>query len=161
MKQFTLDLARDSQRPIIKLKDWNNFRALLDTGASIPLWTTSESVLKNLDGKLKKQGVPFSGFGGTATGNLYQVTLEVGDLIFPNMHIVACSALKNVPYQLILSATMFNDLIYEIDDKNHKLNVTIPDGESNVRNLVISDNNGKLHVLCTGAEQELTKSDCF
>ena len=35
-----------------------------------------------------------------------------------------------VPFNMILSATMFQNLIYEIDDKNHKLNVTIPDEES-------------------------------
>lgn len=48
---------------------------------------------------------------------------------------------------MILSATMFRNLMYEIDDKNHKLNVTIPDGESEIRNLIIRDSNGKLHVL--------------
>lgn len=46
-----------------------------------------------LGGKLIKKNVPFTGFGGTAFGNLYQVTLEIGDLIFPNMHIVANSEL--------------------------------------------------------------------
>lgn len=38
--------------------------------------------------------------------------------------------------------------MYEIDDKNHKLNVTIPDDESTIRNLKIEDSNGKLHILC-------------
>lgn len=43
---------------------------------------------------------------------------------------------------------MFHNLIYEIDSKNHKLNVTIPNNESTIRNLVIKDSDGRLHVLC-------------
>ena len=97
-----------------------------------------------------KEKVPFIGFGGIVYGNLYQVTIEVGDLIFPNMHIVANNEL-DTSYNLILSATMFQNLIYEIDDKNHKFNVTIPDNESNVRNLRIEDSNGRLHILCHSA----------
>jgi len=39
---------------------------------------------------------------------------------------------------------MFSGLIYEMDDKNHKLNVTIPDDESMVRNLVVRDWNKEI-----------------
>lgn len=46
---------------------------------------------------------------------------------------------------------MFHGLIYEIDDRNHKLNITIPDDENTVRNLKIEDANGRLHVLCTSS----------
>lgn len=48
-----------------------------------------------------------------------------------------------------LSATMFNGLIYEINTKTHKLNVTVSNGESNIRNLRIEDASGHLHVLCS------------
>lgn len=40
-----------------------------------------------------------------------------------------------------------------IDDKNHKLNITLPQGESNVRNLKIEDKNGHLHVLCHSMDE--------
>lgn len=60
--------------------------------------------------------------------------------------------MKDTSFQLILSATMFQNLIYEIDDKNHKLNVNIPDDENIVRNLRIIDSNGRLHVLCNAEE---------
>lgn len=69
------------------------------------------------------------------------------DLIFPNMHIVANSEL-NTSYNLILSATMFEGLSYEIDTKMHRLNVSVPDEEALVRNLRIDDSNGSLHILC-------------
>jgi len=49
---------------------------------------------------------------------------------------------------MILSATMFSGLIYEIDDCHHKLNVSVPDKESHVRKLKIEDSNGKLHIFC-------------
>ena len=146
MKQFTLRLDATQQRPVVLLK--NTLTALLDTGAYIPIWTDDEDILVlALGGKLIKKNVPFTGFGGTTYGNLYQITLEIGDLIFPNMHIVANSEL-NTSYNLILSATMFDGLVYEIDTKTHRLNVSVPDEESLVRNLRVIDSNGSIHILC-------------
>lgn len=150
MKQFTLNLDKKQQRPVVLL---NNLSALLDTGAYIPVWTDAEEILvSGLGATLVKKDVPFTGFGGIAYGNLYQVTIKVGDLIFPNMHIVANSELNN-SYNLILSATMFDGLVYEINTKTHKLNITVPNDESNIRNLRIEDANGHLHVLCSSDEE--------
>ena len=149
MKQFTLNINDGYQRPIIELKTWHNLDALLDTGAFFPVWTMDESILKELGGKCIRKDVIFGGFGGETKGNLYELpSILIGDLIFPNTHIVACKDLKILPFQLILSATMFHNLIYEIDNKNHKLNVTVPDGESTIRNLRIEDSNGRLYILC-------------
>lgn len=146
MKQFTIRLDKNQQRPVVILK--YALTALVDTGAFIPVWTDDEEILVNvLDAELVKEKVPFIGFGGIAYVNLYQVTLEVGNLIFPNMHIVANNEL-DTSYNLILSATMFQNLIYEIDDKNHKFNVTVPDNESNMKDFRIEDSNGGLHILC-------------
>lgn len=156
MKQFTLNLAKDTSRPIVMLKNWNNFRALLDTGAYFPIWTADESILKDLGGNCIRKGVLFGGFGGETKGNLYVLpSLLVGDLIFSNIHMIACNDLRDIPFQLILSATMFQNLIYEIDDKNHKLNINIPDDESHIRNLVIKDRNGRLHVFCTSNNKDV------
>lgn len=148
MKQFTLNMNNRYQRPIIELKSWHNLEALLDTGAFFPVWIMDEDILKILGGKCIRKQVLFGGFGGETKGNLYELqSMVIGDLIFPNTHIIACKDLKNVPFQLVLSATMFNGLIYEIDSKNYKLNITIPDDESTVRNLRIKDSDGKLHIL--------------
>lgn len=150
MRQFTLNLDKKSQRPTVVL---DGVLAMLDTGASFPVWVDDEDILVSLlDGKLVKRDVKFGGFGGMTTGNLYQLNnFILGDLIFPNMYIVSCTDL-NVPFNMILSATMFSNLIYEIDDRNKKFNVTIPDSESVVRRLVIEDTSGKLHVLCNSEE---------
>lgn len=152
MKQFVLNLIKNNSRPVVELKNYNNLRALLDTGADFPIWVASEETLvQELGAKLVMSGAGFSGFGGKTTGNVYQLPmLCVGDLTFPYMHIMACKDLGHIPFQLILSASMFHDLIYEIDDKSHKLNIKVPDGESEIRNLKIIDKNGKVHVLCTG-----------
>jgi len=148
MKQFTLDLDKDMQRPIVYLSNYPTLTALLDTGAYFPIWTSKESTLtKYLGAELVKKDVCFGGFGGSAKGNLYKMHFTIGELIFPNMYIIACMELK-VPFHMILSATMFQNLIYEIDDKNHKLNISVPDNEQMVRNLKIVDSNGNLHVLC-------------
>ncbi|MBR1742580.1 MAG: hypothetical protein IJ733_12090 [Lachnospiraceae bacterium] len=54
--------------------------------------------------------------------------------------------------KLCPSATLFRNLIYEIDDFNHRFNVTIPDTQSTVRNLAIWDEKGNLHVACTSGD---------
>jgi len=149
MKQFTLQLDKCYQRPIIELKTWYNFEALLDTGAFFPIWTANENILWKIGGTLEKENVSFKGFGGETKGNLYKLQIfTIGNLIFPNMSIIACSDLEKVPFQLILSATMFDNLLYEIDSKNHKLNISVPDDESVIRNLRIKDIDGGLHVFC-------------
>lgn len=146
MKQLLLHLDNNYQRPVIKLE--NGLTALLDTGAYIPVWTASEKILQQkLGGCFIQSNVPLSGFGGRTYGNLYQVTLKIGELIYPNMHIVTNNEL-DVEFSFILSATMFNGLIYEIDTIHNTLNINIPDNESIVRNLRIKNRNGKWYVLC-------------
>lgn len=151
MRQMTLKLDSTQQRPVVLVGD--NMTALLDTGAYIPVWTDDESILvEKLGAVLVAENVSFTGFGGQASGNLYKVTLQVGDLIYPNMVIIANNDLA-VPFNMILSATMFQNLIYEIDDRNHKLNVTVSEEESMVRNLRIVSSDGKIHVLCSSGEE--------
>ena len=149
MKQMTLQLDSRQQRPVVRLK--NGLRALLDTGAYIPVWTDDEDILvENLGASIITKDVSFSGFGGEARGNLYKVSLNVGELYYPNMTIIVNQDL-DTPFNLILSATMFQNLIYEVDDKNHRMNIMIPDEESMVRNLRIEDSGGQIHILCNSA----------
>ena len=48
--------------------------------------------------------------------------------------------------------TVYQYFRYEIDDDNHKLNVTIPDSQSCVRNITIWDEDGHLQVLSTSGD---------
>lgn len=152
MQQFVMKTVRSFQRPVVFLKDWNNVTALLDTGALFPVWVWAESHLVSMGATLVKKNVTFGGFGGMATGSLYGIKyVKIGDLIFTNMSIVACNSFGNVPFQMILSATMFEGLIYEINTKTHKLTVTIPDTENVVRSLKVRDTDGVLHICCGSA----------
>ena len=50
---------------------------------------------------------------------------------------------------MILSATMFSGLIYEVDTVNNVLNINVPDSESFIRNLTFDNGKGGRIVLCT------------
>ena len=154
MLQFTIKLYSDFHRPIFDIHN-NKIVALLDTGAVYPVWTGSEeSLIKTLKAKSLNATTSVSGFGGNSIGKIYIVPLlQIGKLYFPNMHIVVCNSIGNASFSLILSATMFKGLIYEIDTVNNCFNVTIPDKESNIRNYKILDSNGNIHILCQSAEQ--------
>lgn len=152
MKQFTVSLDESLQRPVMRLADWYGFDAMLDTGAIFPIWIDSEELLKATGATLVMKEAEFGGIGGRATGNVYQLPyFKIGELIFPNMHII-CYPMEKKNCHLLLSSTMFYGLRCEIDFENHKLNVTIPDKQPQVRTLRIEDQNGHLHVFCQEAE---------
>ena len=124
----------------------------LTQGRYIPVWTDDEDILlSELGAVLVRKDVPLSGFGGSTFGNLYKVNLNISGILYPNMHIIANNEI-NATFNLILSATMFAGLIYQIDTVNHMLNIEIPDWESNVRNLRVVDEDGKIFVLCSAVE---------
>ena len=151
MIEFTLDLYKNIQRPVIFLEEWHKFDAMLDTGALFPVWVEAENALARIGGECITRDVKFGGFGGEAVGNLYKLPyLKIGKIIFTNLPIIACKV--EAPCHMILSASMFSGLRYEIDDENHKLNVIVPDSQSHVRNLKIWDENGHLQVLCTSGQ---------
>lgn len=79
------------------------------------------------------------------------VNIDIGGILYPNMHVIANNEI-NATFNLILSATMFEGLIYQIDTVNHVLNIEVPDWESNVRNLRVVDEEGKFFVLCDAAD---------
>ena len=146
MKQITLELMENRVRPIVKMDSVLKFEALLDTGAAIPIWTHDENFLQAIGGIKIRNNAAFKGFGGAVTGSLYHLpTLTVGDLIFPHLPVIVHKMQE--PFFMVLSATMFSRLIYEIDDCHHKLNITVPDGESITRNIVDRDEGGRLKIV--------------
>lgn len=151
--QLTLQLDATSRRPVVKLDWFNGCRALLDTGALFPVWTSDGKLLQQLGAKLEKKEVTFGGFGGKAKGSLYRVDFRLGELVFKDMPIVATD-MKDLNCHLILSATMFDKMIYEIDAVNHKLNIDTRDNQP-VRLLKISDDNGKISVYLAGTYENV------
>jgi hypothetical protein len=140
-----LQLDKNDQRPVVYTEQFYGCTALLDTGALFPVWTASEEALKELGGKLIKNDVSFSGFGGLVDAKLYELTVSLGKIIFPNMHLIY-SEDDNIPGYLLLSATMFKGMHYTIDTENHIFKI---DTRSNqvAYNLKIEDRNGRLYVL--------------
>ena len=151
MIQCTLELKPEFHRPVIRIPEFYNFDALLDTGSMLPVWCASESSLIRLGGEKILDYAPFGGFGGETHGKLYSIPLfQMGKLMYPHMNIIVHDNFFSIA-PLILPATMFNNLIYEINNKTHRLNITVPDDESISRNLTIKDEGGHLRVFCTSA----------
>lgn len=153
MREFQLKLVEDNQRPIINLPK-TNLSAMLDTGSVFPVWIADEKFLTSyMQAELIKDNVSFGGFGGEAVGNLYRLPLlKIGELEYPGLYIIAHRI--NLPFHMIVSATMLSKLHYEIDDENHILTVRIPENQSNIRKLTIYDSKGKLHVLCADGAKD-------
>ena len=150
MTQMTLELNPAFQRPVINLANFYEIDAMIDTGAVYPVWMTGEERIKRIGAVKIRDSVPFGGLGGMTKGALYEIpAFQLGNLIYPNMGILVTRS--EFPVPVLLPATMFNDLIYEINNKTHRLNITVPDGESHIRNLTIKDENGHLHVFCSSA----------
>ena len=152
MKQFALPLRKDTQRPVVYLKEYFNLYAMLDTGSIFPVWVGEEKQLLDIGAIFIKANIPFGGFGGIATGNVYRLSqFRLGELVFPSLPIIASKS--DLPCQMLISATMFRRLVYEVDDCNHKFHVTIPNHESCERIFKIEDKNGKLHILCMNGKE--------
>ena len=64
MKQFTLGLYDNIQRPVVFLENWHKYDAMLDTDALFPVWIAEEETLEKLGAMCVENDVPFGGFGG-------------------------------------------------------------------------------------------------
>lgn len=152
--QVTLKLDASARRPVVKLDWFNGCRALVDTGALFPVWTASEKILSHkLGAKLEKSDISFSGFGGNVSGTLYRVNFKLSHLLFLDMPIIATN-MDSLNCHLILPATMFDKMIYEIDTINHALNIDTKDNQL-VRILRLSDDNGKISVYLAGTYERV------
>ncbi|MBO6305252.1 MAG: hypothetical protein J6M62_09290 [Selenomonadaceae bacterium] len=151
MQILSFELLKNTNRPILTLPTFHNTRALIDTGAVFPVWCGEEELLKEYGAEKILDSVPFGGFGGMTTGALYRLSIfNLGGLIFPHMNIIVHEGFS-LTSPLILPATIFRNLIFEIDNKRHTLKITIPDDESNIRNFIIREENGHLRVFVSNA----------
>lgn len=151
MQHIIFKLLTELNRPIAIVTTFYDVPALIDTGSVFPVWCGEEDVLVKYGAEKILDSVPFGGFGGMTTGKLYNIPVfNFGGLIFPNMNIIVHEGFS-IASPLILPATIFRNLIFEIDNKRHTLKITIPDDESNVRNFIIREENGHLRVFVTSA----------
>lgn len=140
--RITIPLDKFARRPIATLNWFHDCRALIDTGALFPVWTKNEMLLVKLGAKLERKCVTFSGFGGKTMGSLYRVNFIPGSLQYVDMPIVA-KPMNELNCHMILSATMFENMIYSIDTINKYFSIDTTDNQL-VRILKISDEYGTL-----------------
>lgn len=155
-KEIYLSLDQFADRPIFDLPEHTGLTVLLDTGARFPVWTASVKILVALGAKLVKKDVEYSGVGGAAKGDIYRIpSLVIGTqtnaLIFPHLPVITSKDFNDAPFGLILSNTMFRHLEFTVNDKLHSLVIRVPDDETDVRNAVVTLDDG-FQVLFTGAD---------
>lgn len=125
MRQFSIKLWEDYQRPIINLYD---HPALIDTGASIPMLSTNKFALHNkFRAKLLRADTEISGIGGAAHGDIYALPdFFIGEMHFTRLEIFV-PRFQSLQYPFLLSATLFYGTSYEIDTINNQFIVKLPD----------------------------------
>lgn len=146
--QVVIPLDKLARRPVARIDWFNDCRALLDTGALFPVWTKSEASLIRLGASLEKRNICFSGFGGETEGHLYRINFSLKGLQYIDMPIVV-KPMDDLNCHMILSATMFEKMIYMVDTINKCLSIDIVDNQI-VRILRISDEYGKLSAYLAG-----------
>lgn len=157
--QLDISLDKSARRPIARLEWFSGCRALIDTGALFPVWTKSESLLVKLGGKLERNNISFSGFGGKTDGQLYRVNFNLNGLQYIDMPVVV-KPMNDLNCHIILSATMFENMIYTIDTINKYMSIDTKDNQI-VRILKVSDEYGKLSVYLAGTyETEIDYQKC-
>jgi hypothetical protein len=130
------EIKENANKDVLKRLSEHKIPVLIDTGSVVPVWTADLSVLKGFGATFHKSNVPFSGFGGTTYGDAYNLPdLYIGKLHYKDIKIVASTELGNVPFLMIISATMFRDTAYEIDMIKYDFNVRIPKNDSFERKL--------------------------
>lgn len=157
--QLDISLDKSARRPIARLEWFPGCRALIDTGALFPVWTKSESLLIKLGGKLERNNISFSGFGGKTGGQLYRINFNLNGLQYIDMPVVV-KPMDDLNCHIILSATMFENMIYTIDTINKYISIDTKDNQI-VRILKVSDEYGKLSVYLAGTyETEVDYQKC-
>lgn len=130
MTRFSLELDENNTRPIVVVH--GGLQALIDTGAEIPICTLSESVIISRFNATKalNESVEINGIGGNAEGMIYILDRFVlGKLVFPELKVFVPKR-HTISQHFIIPASMLAGLTYEIDDPNHRLNITVPEGET-------------------------------
>ena len=121
---MVIKLIRDNM-PLF-MNNTNTYSILLDTGASISVFTEVLPVFKRYfkDAIYSGYNTIVGGFGGPGSEcPVYIIPhLEIGNSCVVNLP-VAVQPSENISYNLILSAYVFKNHPFEIDFKNKEINV--------------------------------------
>ena len=148
MKEFSIPLKKDYQRPVIELY---NLSTLIDTGAVIPVFSIVPAIFeKYFDSKLILKDGFISGFGGDERGSVYSIkNFEIGKLIFKDFEVFVPRE-PNLKFPFLLSATLFYGMNYEFDTINGNFIVKMADDQKFERDFRIKELRGKLYPQIDG-----------
>lgn len=148
MKEFSIPLKKNYQRPVIELY---NLSTLIDTGAVIPVFSMEISNIKKyFETTLILSDGVIGGFDGIVRGSVYSVkNFQVGELIFNDFEVFVPREPK-VKYPFLLSATLFYGMEYTFDTINENFIVKMKDEQSFERDFKIKELNGRLYPQVDG-----------
>ena len=148
MKEFSIPLKKDYQRPVIELY---NLPTLIDTGSVIPVFSIFPTTIdKYFETKLILENESIEGFGGKERGSVYSIkNFQVGDLIFNDFEVFVPNE-PRLKFPFLLSATLFYGMEYTCDTINNNFIVRMKDEQSFEREFKIKDIHGKLYPQIDG-----------
>ena len=148
MKEFSIPLKKDYERPVIELY---NLPTLIDTGSVIPVFSIFPTIFeKYFETKLILENYSIEGFGGKERGSVYSIkNFEVGKLIFKDFEVFVPTRPK-VQFPFLLSATLFYGMEYTVDTINNNFIVRMKDEQNLERDFKIKELRGKLYPQIDG-----------
>lgn len=150
MGPLTFPFDEDSSKPVFYQKVGNEVISILvDTGASLPLWTDGLDRFLTIfpEAEYLGPGETF-GVGGRAEGVWYKTVFAMGDITYTSLPILCLKkSIDEFAFSMLLSYTMLYGLDYLVRSKRHQL-VIYPEIASDlVRNLTIVDKDGSKIVV--------------
>ena len=148
MKEFSIPMKKDYQRPIIELY---NLPTLIDTGSVIPVFSIYPPILeKYFEIKLILENESIEGFGGKERGSVYSIkNFKIGELIFNDFEVFVPRD-PHLKFPFLLSATLFYGMEYTVDTINNNFIVRMKDEQSFERDFKIKSLRNKLYPQIDG-----------
>jgi len=149
MKTVEINLEPQFWRPTIRLY---GKLTLIDTGAVVPVISMEKELLNlRFKAKLVKERTFFTGFGGVKNwGDVYSLSnFYIHELHFKTLECFAPYEFDK-DFPIILSAPLFNDVKYEIDPKENKVTLKVPNDKLMNNEFLITNLSDKICVQMNG-----------
>ncbi|MBQ9503922.1 MAG: hypothetical protein IJU93_02835 [Lachnospiraceae bacterium] len=134
MQQYTFKTSKSNTRPVIRI--YENLSAVIDTGADIPVCSDANVLIERLGANeisIPGKVIETVGISGSVRGRIFRVKgFELGPLIYPELNFFVPDD-PTMSSTFLLSASMFNGLICEVNFKDHYFRITLLDDEQTVR----------------------------
>ena len=148
MKEFSIPLKKNCERPIIELY---NLPTLIDTAAVIPVFSIDPDIIaKYFETKLIVNDGFIEGFGGYERGAVYSISeFKIGELTFKNLEVFVPHE-PRLKFPFLLSATLFYGMEYAFDTINGNFIVRMTDEQNFERDFKLKELRGKLYPQIDG-----------